>query len=95
MPREKIARNIGKDFHRHTEKEKQILTQLRKTSISYLQLLKENGLSAFIHGSVARGDVNQASDIDIHIPYLLPSFRIDVIDEFVSSERRIIMGNPN
>jgi predicted nucleotidyltransferase len=95
MPREKLARNIGKEFHSHTEEEKQILTQLRKTAISYLKILKKNGLKAFIHGSVARGDINQTSDIDIHLPYILPSFRLDVIDEFVSSDRRIIMGTPN
>jgi predicted nucleotidyltransferase len=95
MPREKITRDVDRNFHRHTEKEKQILNHLRKISFSYLKLLKENRIKAFIHGSVARGDVNEASDIDIHIPYLIPSFRLDVIDEFERSERRIIMGTPN
>ncbi|PWI47303.1 nucleotidyltransferase [Candidatus Heimdallarchaeota archaeon B3_Heim] len=95
MPREKIARNISKDFHKHTEEEKQILTQLRITSVYYLNLLEENGVKAFIHGSVARGDVSQSSDIDIHIPYIIPSFRLDMIDEFINTERRIIMGTPN
>ncbi len=95
MPREKITHNIGRKFHRRTDKEKQILTQLRKQSKFYLNLLKDNGIKAFIHGSVARGDVNQASDIDINIPYHVPSFRLDVIEEFEKSERRIIMGTPN
>ncbi len=95
MPREKIIQNIGKNFHRYTSDEKKILFQLRKTSANYLNTLEKNGVSAFIHGSIARGDVHQGSDIDIHIPYLISSFRLELLEEFIKADRRIIMGTPN
>jgi len=48
-----------------------------------------------VHGSVARGDVTDTSDIDIFIPYNISSFRLDLINIFANAERRIIMGTPN
>jgi predicted nucleotidyltransferase len=95
MPREKILRDIGREFHTYSKEELNILARLRNRASYLLQILANNNIQGFVHGSVARGDVSTTSDIDIHIPYPIPSFRLDLSDEFVGNERRIIMGTPN
>ena len=95
MPREKIPRDIGKEFHSYSGKELDVLVRLRNQAASLLQILEKNGIQGFVHGSVARGDVTPTSDIDIHVPYHLSSFRLELIDELAVTERRIIMGTPN
>jgi len=95
MPREKIERNIELEFHNYTDEEENIFLDLRERAKSILYLLEKNGIKAFVHGSLARGDIHQTSDIDIYIPIQIPSFRIDLMDEFVNADRHIIMGTPN
>ncbi len=46
-----------------------ILQRKRRIALQIIQAFKENGLSAYVHGSVARGDVDKDSDIDIYLLY--------------------------
>jgi predicted nucleotidyltransferase len=53
---------------------------------------------SFIYGSLARGDVKKGSDIDIVIPRVVASFKIEIELEkagFVPSSREIVKANPN
>lgn len=95
MPREKITRNIGHEFHPYTQDEWNQLKKLRESAIRILRILEIAGITAFVHGSVARGDVTDTSDIDIHIPIQIPSYKLELIDDFQFSDRRIMMGTPN
>ncbi|MCK4848259.1 MAG: nucleotidyltransferase domain-containing protein [Candidatus Heimdallarchaeota archaeon] len=95
MPREKIIKDITRKFHNYNEEEHNSLYRLRDKAKSILLKLEEKGIKAFVHGSVARGDVTGTSDIDIFIPYNISSFRLDLIDIFANAERRIIMGTTN
>lgn len=95
MPREKIIKDITRKFHNYNEEEHNSLYRLRVEAKSILLKLEEKGIKAFVHGSVARGDVTDTSDIDIYIPYNISSFRLDLIDIFAYAERRIIMGTTN
>ncbi len=95
MPREKVIRDITRKFHHYNEEEHTLLHRLRDKAKFYLVKLEERDIKAFIHGSVARGDVTSTSDIDIFIPYNISSFRLDIIDIFKNADRRIIMGTPN
>jgi predicted nucleotidyltransferase len=95
MPREKIARNIGHEFHPYTQDEWNQLKKLRESAIRILRILENTGITAFVHGSVARGDVSDTSDIDIHIPVQIPSYKMELIDDFQFIDRRIMMGTPN
>jgi len=95
MPREKIERRIGRKYHAYNEEEKELLTIFRTEAITLLKILEEVGLEAFVHGSVARGDVSSTSDIDIHIPIQISSFRLGLLKNFDFADRRIIMGTPN
>ncbi|UCG01010.1 MAG: nucleotidyltransferase domain-containing protein [Candidatus Heimdallarchaeota archaeon] len=95
MPREKIVKHVGREFHSYTEDEWILLERLRRTAIKILEILEQKGISGFIHGSVARGDVCETSDIDIHIPVQIPSYKLDLIDDLQFTDHRIMMGTPN
>ena len=59
-----------------------------------LSLYNINGLA---HGSVARGDVNKDSDIDIIVPYHFSTFRVEVALEesgFNILDRSIVIATP-
>ena len=47
-----------------------------------------------VYGSVARGDVRKDSDIDIIIPYKVPSFLVELALEGLVLRRRIVMATP-
>lgn len=95
MPKEKIERRIGREYHSYNDAEKKLFFSFRTEAINILRKLEEVGIKAFIHGSVARGDVSNTSDIDIYIPAQISSFRLDIIPDFNFADRRIIMGTPN
>ncbi|MHA2202785.1 MAG: nucleotidyltransferase domain-containing protein [Candidatus Hodarchaeales archaeon] len=95
MPREKIVRQVGREYHRYAEDEWKLLKKLRKTAIRILKILEQTGITAFIHGSTARGDISETSDIDIHIPVQIPSYKLDMIDDFHFTDHKIMMGTPN
>ncbi|MFX0124305.1 MAG: nucleotidyltransferase domain-containing protein [Candidatus Hodarchaeota archaeon] len=95
MPREKIVRHVEREFHRYTEDEWTLLKNLRIRTIKILRILKQAGIRAFVHGSVARGDISDSSDIDIHIPVQIPSYKLDLIDDLQFTDHRIMMGTPN
>jgi len=51
-----------------------LLERLRSEARKIILTLREVGINPFVHGSLARGDVNPASDIDIVIPrYVSPA----------------------
>jgi predicted nucleotidyltransferase len=62
----------------YDEKHWNLLNELRKKALFIMQALSKYGIEAYIHGSVARGDVNNKSDIDIIIPYVIPSNKIEL-----------------
>lgn len=51
----------------YTDAHWRLLTKKRKMALDLLYNLKKLGLIGFVYGSVARGDVNEKSDIDIVI----------------------------
>jgi len=54
-----------------------LLKKLREESKKIMKALQAAGLETLIHGSVARGDVDAYSDIDIIIPYVTPSHKVE------------------
>ncbi|MHA1974235.1 MAG: nucleotidyltransferase domain-containing protein [Candidatus Hodarchaeales archaeon] len=95
MPREKVIRFLEREFHEYSRQEEQLLRAYRKKALKILLLLEKHSLNAFVHGSVARGDVKTTSDIDIHIPMVFPSYKLEILKDLKIGERRIIMGTPN
>jgi predicted nucleotidyltransferase len=73
-----------------------ILRAKREKARIFMEKLAKNNISSILYGSVARGDVNEGSDIDIFIPQLISSFRIELaLEDFDFLERRIVQATPN
>ncbi len=75
----------------------QLLKEFRTRALEIMRILMRNGFSPIVHGSVARGDVDKNSDVDVVIPYVVPSFKVeialrDVGDDF--NKREIVMATP-
>ena len=55
----------------------ELLRNLRLAAIRIMEKFEARRLFSIVHGSVARGDVDRNSDIDIFIPNSLSSFQIE------------------
>ncbi|MFW9843479.1 MAG: nucleotidyltransferase domain-containing protein [Candidatus Thorarchaeota archaeon] len=55
------------------------LQRLRKRTLEVMQQIETTGAKPLVHGSVARGDVSDSSDIDIIIPHTVSSYRLELI----------------
>lgn len=75
----------------------EILNQLRGRSLQVMKKLEKYHLQATVHGSIARGDVTQTSDIDMFISNPRSSFSVETALEmsgFEVLERKIIQATP-
>jgi hypothetical protein len=77
----------------------ELLSGKREHAIQIMDCLKRYNIRSFIHGSVARGFISQESDIDVVIPYVLPSFSVELAlrEEFgVNSfqKRELVQATP-
>jgi predicted nucleotidyltransferase len=96
MKREKILRNHYESLN-YSNEDWTLLKIKRNIALKLLGMFKKEGLEPFIHGSIARGDVNESSDIDIIFLQQIPSFQIELIldkNGFENYFREIIMATP-
>ncbi|MDI9643596.1 MAG: nucleotidyltransferase domain-containing protein [Candidatus Verstraetearchaeota archaeon] len=54
-----------------------LLNSLRRRALEVIEALSADGIESRVYGSLARGDVNEKSDIDIVIPETIDSFRVE------------------
>ena len=81
----------------YDEKRWRLLNQLRAEAIELMDALNSMHIFSIVHGSIARGDVTEKSDIDIFIPDVIPSFLVETALERAGisiSERIIIQATP-
>ena len=75
-----------------------LLKKLREKALKIMKALEEQHIYAIVHGSIARGDVNKKSDIDIFIPNPPASLIIETALEranFKPTRRLIIQATPS
>ncbi len=71
-----------------------ILAALRKRAAEILLLLQESGIKSYVYGSLARGDVSKSSDIDIIVPQVISSYRIEVAAGS-GTRRELVQATPS
>lgn len=81
----------------YSKKQWVTLSKKRRIAKHLIEMLKEIGVNAIVHGSIARGDVNENSDIDIVILNVIPPFKLELLLESRKAtvySRRIIQATP-
>jgi predicted nucleotidyltransferase len=81
----------------YDKKRWKLLKQLRKKSIQIMETLDKCHLRSIVHGSIARGDVSETSDIDVFLPDPPSSFVIETALErsgFRVYQRTIVQATP-
>jgi hypothetical protein len=70
-----------------------LLEQLRKQTLRVMEPIKKTHVETLVHGSIARGDVSEKSDIDIFIPTQVSSFAIETTLEkaCIPINRRLVV----
>ncbi len=74
-----------------------LLGELRKRALEVMGALSRRGMEALVHGSLARGDVDEGSDIDLFLPQPLPSYLVEtaLAEAGLFPERReLVMATP-
>ena len=71
----------------------QLLRDLRAETMRMMEAIDRSNVHSITHGSIARGDISEKSDIDIFIPYVLPSFTVEMALENsgISINRRFLV----
>ncbi|NPA98137.1 MAG: DNA polymerase subunit beta [Crenarchaeota archaeon] len=98
MPRTKIKRTPEYIEVTYDENHWKTLAKLRKIAINILRGLAKQGINAIVHGSIARGDVHSKSDIDVFIPYVIPSYKVELAIETMGLQpvnKYIVVATPS
>ncbi len=74
----KIARRVEYREIVYDEHRWRVLKEKREVARRIMEALKSMGLYSIVHGSIARGDVDEKSDVDVFIPYPIPSFKVEL-----------------
>jgi len=85
-------REVGYDVERWN-----LLKGFRQKTIGIMEGLENFHLEAIVHGSIARGDVNRKSDIDVFIPYQTSSFIVEIALEKAGipvNRRLVVQATP-
>jgi predicted nucleotidyltransferase len=81
----------------YDERRWRLLRQLRAKTIQIMETLDKCHLRSIVHGSIARGDVSETSDIDVFLPFPPSSFVIETSLErsgFRVHSRTIVQATP-
>ncbi len=81
----------------YTSKHWELLGELRNKAEEVMAALEAFHLKSIVHGSIARGDVKQDSDIDAFIPEIQNSFLVETAlekKEIPISARQIVQATP-
>jgi len=74
-----------------------ILHKLRRRALEIVEALSSAAVPSTVHGSIARGDVDARSDVDVVIPIVIPSHKVELTltqGGFKVYTRRIAQATP-
>jgi len=77
----------------YDKKRWKLLRELRSKTVEIMEILDKFHVRSIVHGSIARGDVSETSDIDVFLPDPPSSFMIETVLErsVVQVIRRIVV----
>jgi len=81
----------------YDKKRWKLLSELRCEAVKVMEVLDRSHLPSIVHGSIARGDVSEKSDIDVFIPDAPSSFTIEAALERANvpvSRRVLVQATP-
>ncbi|MEM2907800.1 MAG: nucleotidyltransferase domain-containing protein [Candidatus Hadarchaeales archaeon] len=81
----------------YSEERWKLFRQLRAMARDLMVALAKQGIESVVHGSVARGDVEVGSDVDVFVLHLQPSYAIELAlrnADFHPIRREIVMATP-
>lgn len=81
----------------YNEKHWLLLKTLRREALEVMEALAHVSLHSIVHGSVARGDVSEKSDVDVFLPEIPSSFAVECALEtagFSVSRRVLVQATP-
>lgn len=82
----------------YSEKRWKLLNNLRSHAIEVMRALEKAHMASIVHGSIARGDVSENSDIDVFISEPLSSFAIEAALEkanYFFNRRILVQATPS
>ncbi len=71
--------------------------ELRTRALELMEVMVKQGFDPIVYGSVARGDVGKDSDVDVFVPHVVPSYKIELALREAKLEpmnREIVMATP-
>ena len=77
----------------YTEDHWLLFRQLRQRAKELMEALARKRIESIVYGSIARGDVDLGSDVDVFIPRHLPSYEIELALT-KPMKREIVMATP-
>ena len=77
----------------YNEKRWKLLKELRAKAVQIMEILDYSNIPSIVHGSIARGDVSEKSDIDVFLPDPPSSFTIETALERanIPINRRVVV----
>ena len=81
----------------YDEERWRLFKDLRTRALELMEVLVKQGFDPIVHGSVARGDVSKGSDVDVFVPHVVPSYKIELALREAKLEpmnREIVMATP-
>jgi len=82
----------------YNEVQWRLLREKREKAREVMKALKSRGVFSVVHGSIARGDVTPSSDIDVFIPFTIPSYIVELSLEeagFKPYRRLLVQATPS
>jgi predicted nucleotidyltransferase len=73
-----------------------LLKEKREVAKKVILTLESNGIHARTHGSIARGDVNVDSDVDVFFTEYVPSYKVELVLEktYTIYKREVVQATP-
>jgi hypothetical protein len=81
----------------YDEERWQLFKELRTYALRLMEILTRQGFDPIVFGSVARGDVSRGSDVEVFVPHVVPSYKIEIalhVANLEPIEREIVMATP-